>query len=102
MVVETAAGGVDYLTASVNFVLSGGVELEFINTTITTGTSLTGNEFAQDIGGAAGHDTLAGLAGNDTLSGNGGNDSLDGGAEASTRSPAAWERMSISSRTPRM
>ncbi len=81
MVVETAAGGVDYLTASVNFVLSGGVELEFINTTITTGTSLTGNEFAQDIGGAAGHDTLAGLAGNDTLSGNGGNDSLDGGAD---------------------
>ena len=80
LVIEAIGGGTqDRVESSVSFILSDGVEVEWLTTTAPKGTgliNLIGNDFAQTIvgnagsnrladGGGAGADTLQGLAGND-------------------------------------
>ncbi len=70
-VVELAAGGIDTVNSSVDYVLSANVE----NLTLTgSALSGTGNAVANSITGTAGNNTLDGGGGNDTLNGGGGND----------------------------
>jgi Ca2+-binding RTX toxin-like protein len=71
VIVEAAAGGIDTVSSSVDYVLSANVE----NLTLT-GSALagTGNDVANVLTGTAGNNTLDGGAGNDTLNGGAGND----------------------------
>jgi Ca2+-binding RTX toxin-like protein len=71
VIVEAAAGGIDTVSSSVNFVLSANVE----NLTLTdSALAGTGNGEANAITGNAGNNTLDGGGGNDTLNGGAGND----------------------------
>jgi Ca2+-binding RTX toxin-like protein len=71
VIVEAAAGGIDTVSSSVDYVLSANVE----NLTLTgSALSGTGNGEANSITGNAGNNTLDGGGGNDTLNGGGGND----------------------------
>ena len=71
VIVEAAAGGIDTVSSSVDYVLSANVE----NLTLTgSALSGTGNGEANSITGTAGNNTLDGGGGNDTLNGGGGND----------------------------
>ena len=77
VVVEAVGGGSDAVYAVGSYTLSAGSEVELlsaIDPTSTTGTTLTGNEFANTIVGTAGADTLIGGGGNDALAGGAGND----------------------------
>ena len=99
-IVEGTGGGtLDWVAASVSFVLGAGVQVEKFSTTSSGGTSainLTGNTLAQAITGNAGANVLSdGGAGKaDTMSGLGGNDtyrvfnSADIIAEGSTQGTA--------------
>ena len=72
---ETAGQGTDTVSASVNYSLTAGSEIEFLRGTGTSGLSLNGNELANTVAGTSGNDTLDGGLGNDTLNGGtGGND----------------------------
>lgn len=75
-------GTADRVLASTSYTLGSRVAVENLSATSATGANpidLTGNEFAQRIGGNAGANILRGMAGNDTLHGRGGDDYLDGG-----------------------
>ena len=77
-VLETsAAGGIDWVKASVSYALDSNVE----NLTLTGSSALngTGNTLANVIDGNAAANVLNGGAGNDVLTGGGGNDTLVGG-----------------------
>ncbi|MFI0843497.1 hypothetical protein [Mesorhizobium sp. IMUNJ 23232] len=76
-VVEAVGEGIDTVLASASWVLSAGVEIEFLETTSQTDAvaiDLTGNDFDQTITGNAGANTLKGGGGRDTLSGLDGDD----------------------------
>ena len=80
-IVEAAGGGIDFVTASVSFVLAANVERLQL-----TGAALTGMGNSQD-NGLYGNDldnALAGLNGKDVLSGGLGNDRLNGGGGSDT------------------
>lgn len=91
-VLETAGEGFDTVSASVNYTLTAGSEIEQLQTDdalATTAIALTGNELANTIIGNAGANMLDGGDGNDwlmsgdgadTLFGGSGNDSVWGGA----------------------
>ena len=86
LIVEAAAGGIDTVTSSVNYVLSANLENLTLTGTALSGTGnaeanvITGNAANNTLDGGAGNDTLNGGAGNDTLNGGIGNDLLSGGA----------------------
>jgi len=78
---EAAGGGTDTVLANVNYTLTAGSEIEFLRSNAgATGLSLTGNNLANAVIGAAGNDSLSGGGGDDALTGGGGNDTLVGGA----------------------
>ncbi len=77
-------GTLDIVYASVDYTLASGEYVERLYANVNTALTLTGNEFANGIFGAAGNDTLNGGAGADTLTGNGGADRLVGGAGIDT------------------
>ncbi len=73
-------GTADLVWASVNYTLAAGSEIENLRANAgATGLILTGNEFANNIRGLTGADTLFGGAGNDTLDGSVGADTMAGG-----------------------
>ncbi|MBM6592589.1 calcium-binding protein [Microvirga pudoricolor] len=74
VVVERVGGGSDTVKTSADYTLAAGVEVEFLTSTKTTATRLTGNEFNQVITGTAGNDTISGGTGADTLNGGAGDD----------------------------
>jgi Ca2+-binding RTX toxin-like protein/subtilisin-like proprotein convertase family protein len=79
-VVETLAlqsGGMDHVTAHIDYTLSSNVEHLSLASSAANG---TGNTLANIIKGTDGANTLSGLAGNDQLWGGGGNDILKGGS----------------------
>lgn len=76
VVSESANGGIDQVTASINYTLSSNVENLVLTGNAVTG---TGNGLANSITGNALANTLFGGDGNDTLIGNGGADVLNGG-----------------------
>lgn len=86
VVVEGAGGGVDTVTASIDYTLGANVErLKMAGGAVSgTGNALDnqilGTANANKILGLAGNDDLQGLAGDDTVSGGDGNDSVNGGA----------------------
>ena len=80
VVTERVGEGTDMVSASANYSLAAGSEIEILKVNTATGLTLTGNEFANTMLGNNGNDTLIGGAGNDTLNGNGGDDTLNGGA----------------------
>lgn len=76
--IETSAGGVDTVKASVSFILGSNVEkLYLIGSAAING---RGNALANTIYGNQGNNILGGMAGNDYLSAAAGNDRLYGGA----------------------
>lgn len=78
VVVETAGGGTDQVSAYLTWTLSSEVEtLLLLGTTAING---TGNGLANGVTGNAAANVLSGLDGNDTLLAGAGNDTLDGGA----------------------
>ena len=78
---EAAGGGTDTVLANVNYTLTAGSEIEFLRSNAgATGLSLTGNNLANAVIGAAGNNSLSGGGGDDALTGGGGNDTLVGGA----------------------
>lgn len=78
VVVETAGGGTDLVSASISYALSSDLE----NLTLTGSANIngSGNILANVLTGNTGNNLLSGLDGNDTISGGAGNDTLDGGA----------------------
>jgi Ca2+-binding RTX toxin-like protein len=82
VVLEAVGQGFDRASASVNYVLTAGAEIEILKTTDNVGIdaiNLTGNEFGQIVRGNNGVNVLNGAGGADSLEGNGGDDALDGG-----------------------
>ncbi|RWH38692.1 MAG: calcium-binding protein, partial [Mesorhizobium sp.] len=78
-VVEAVGGGTDRVFAVVSYALAAGSQIELLATTNPSGTTainLTGNEFAQSIGGSAGANVINGGGGADTMVGYGGNDAF--------------------------
>jgi Ca2+-binding RTX toxin-like protein len=57
-----------------------GVEVLQVDSSVTAGATVSGNNLANTLIGAAGNDVLIGNDGNDQLEGGGGTDTLDGGA----------------------
>jgi ELWxxDGT repeat protein len=80
VVTEAAGEGTDTINASVSYTLAAGSEVERLAATVTTAVTFTGNEFANNLVGNNGDDTLSGGLGNDILQGFGGNDTLLGGS----------------------
>lgn len=79
-VFENVGEGSDTVYASVDYRLKAGVEVETLAANAgSTGLTLTGNEFDNEIRGGAGGDTLEGGAGADVLIGGAGRDLLTGG-----------------------
>jgi Ca2+-binding RTX toxin-like protein len=77
-VIENPGEGIDTVSSSVSYTLSGNVEnLTLLGTGNRNG---TGNAEDNVITGNAGNNVLAGLDGNDTLIGGAGRDTLTGGA----------------------
>jgi Ca2+-binding RTX toxin-like protein len=80
VVVEIAGEGTDTVYASADYALTAGSEVELMRANAgSQGLVLIGNEFANQIHGGAGGDTLNGMAGDDILRGNDGTDTLSGG-----------------------
>jgi Ca2+-binding RTX toxin-like protein len=78
-VVELDGEGDDRVSAAVNFVLTAGAHVEYLNTTSLAGTyavDLTGNELVQLVRGNDGANTLDGGGGADVLYGMGGADNF--------------------------
>ncbi|WP_442580620.1 beta strand repeat-containing protein [Mesorhizobium sp. ASY16-5R] len=76
-IIEAAGDGVDRVVVGTSFALTGGAEIEQMNTSSAGNISafdLTGNEFGQSITGNAGANRIDGGAGADTLRGLGGAD----------------------------
>jgi Ca2+-binding RTX toxin-like protein len=76
-------GTADRVRATQHFVLQGGSDIEYVETTdytLTTAINLTGNELTQAVLGNNGTNLLRGLGGVDTMYGYGGIDILEGGA----------------------
>jgi Ca2+-binding RTX toxin-like protein len=78
-VIEAVGEGNDVVYSSVNFTLVASQEIESLRASVSTGVKLTGNEFANELIGGAGNDTLEGGADNDRLYGEAGVDSMSGG-----------------------
>jgi Ca2+-binding RTX toxin-like protein len=79
---EFGGSGIDTIFAENSFTLLAGVEVEVLavaNAALTTGVSLGGNEFSNQLLAAAGSDYLDAGGGFDTIYGFGGNDTLQGG-----------------------
>jgi len=80
VVVEIAGGGLaDRVAAAVSYTLSASSNIEFLNTTVSTGLNninLTGNALDQTIIGNAGANRLDGMKGADRLTGGGGVDTF--------------------------
>lgn len=79
VVVEVDGAGYDTVWAALNYTLNPGAAVESI-ALIGGATSITGNEFGNNLSGTDRADTLRGMDGNDYLSGYGGDDALEGGA----------------------
>ena len=78
VVVEIAGEGTDTVYASADYALTAGSEVELMRANAgSQGLVLIGNEFANQIHGGAGGDTLNGMAGDDILRGNDGTDTAD-------------------------
>jgi Ca2+-binding RTX toxin-like protein len=78
-VVEAAGGGFDAVYTDVDYSLSAGVNVEWLSTSVTSGTgsiSLTGNELGQYLFGNNGANTLNGGGGADVMTGFGGADTF--------------------------
>jgi Ca2+-binding RTX toxin-like protein len=74
-VIELANGGVDKVTASVDYTLAAGTSIETLQgSNATHGLILTGNELVNKINGTSFNDTLNGGGGADILSGGDGDD----------------------------
>jgi Ca2+-binding RTX toxin-like protein len=76
-VIEAVGGGTDTVYASVNWAMAPGQEIENLRAygaAETSGVTLTGNEFNNELIGGTGNDILDGKGGSDTLIGGGGND----------------------------
>ena len=69
-----------FSAASISYALAAATEVETLRANATTGLTLTGNAFSQNLGGNVGNDTLIGGGGNDTLNGGVGADTMAGGA----------------------
>jgi len=69
VIIENGGEGTDTVQAKASYTLAAGVEVEVLRVaaTVTTGLTLTGNEFAHSIIGGTHSDTLVGGVGNDTL-----------------------------------
>jgi len=82
----SSTGGVDTVSASVNYILSANVENLTLSGTAILGTgnasnnTITGNASDNTLDGGDGNDTLSGVNGNDSISGGDGSDNLSGGA----------------------
>ncbi|WP_442581715.1 beta strand repeat-containing protein [Mesorhizobium sp. ASY16-5R] len=79
VIVELDGEGDDRVSAAVNFVLTAGAHIEYLNTTSLVGTyavDLTGNELVQLVRGNDGANTLDGGGGADVLYGMGGADNF--------------------------
>ena len=77
VIVELGGEGNDRVSAGVDYVLAGGVSVEYLNTTsvhATYAVNLTGNELGQLVRGNDGANVLDGAGGNDWLFGMGGAD----------------------------
>ncbi len=84
-VVEGGGQGFDKLYTSISYVVAAGQEIDWLGTTLQTGTAainLTGNAVDQTLTGNNGANLLSGGGDADTLYGHGGNDTLDGGTGA--------------------
>lgn len=81
--------GIDTVSSSGDYELRAGVAVERLVTTKAAGATLTGNEFAQTIVGAAGGDILEGAGNGDSLDGGAGNDVLYGGTSGNGASSGA-------------
>jgi Ca2+-binding RTX toxin-like protein len=80
VVIEAAGQGIDSVSATADFTLGAGAEIEFLLANAgATGLALGGNELANNIQGGGGADSLSGGLGNDTLIGGLGADSMAGG-----------------------
>ncbi|MEQ1952038.1 hypothetical protein [Mesorhizobium sp. CN2-181] len=78
-IVEIAGEGLDRVNAGVDFVLAGGLSIEYLNTTSLQSTyavNLTGNELVQRVRGNDGANVLDGGGGDDWLFGMGGSDTF--------------------------
>jgi Ca2+-binding RTX toxin-like protein len=77
-VVEAAGEGDDWVTASADYTLTAGQEIEVLRAdqSLVVGLRLTGNELANTVLGAFDNDVLNGGLGNDTLGGSGGSDTF--------------------------
>lgn len=80
-VAESAKGGIDAVTASVNIKLGANIEQLVLVGIAKQG---LGNDLANGISGNDAANFLNGLGGNDVIGGNGGSDALRGGAGADT------------------
>ncbi|MDQ6435649.1 calcium-binding protein [Mesorhizobium sp. LHD-90] len=79
VVIESASGGTDRVSAGVDYKLGIGANVELLNTTSLRATyamNLTGNEIAQSIRGNDGANVIDGGRGNDMLYGMGGQDTF--------------------------
>ncbi|MDQ6434886.1 DUF4347 domain-containing protein [Mesorhizobium sp. LHD-90] len=79
VIVELDGEGADRVSAAVDFVLTAGAHVEYLNTTSLLGTNavdLTGNELVQLVRGNDGANTLDGGGGEDLLYGMGGADNF--------------------------
>ncbi|MFI0848197.1 FG-GAP-like repeat-containing protein [Mesorhizobium sp. IMUNJ 23232] len=79
VIVELDGEGADRVSAAVDFVLTAGAHIEYLNTTALASTyavNLTGNEFVQLVRGNDGANTIDGGGGEDVLFGMGGVDNF--------------------------
>ncbi|MEO7221788.1 MAG: calcium-binding protein, partial [Devosia sp.] len=83
-VFEAVGEGSDTVSASVNYTLGIGQEIETLILTGALGLTGTGNALGNTLKGNGGANVLNGLDGNDTLDGQGGGDTLAGGKHDDT------------------
>jgi Ca2+-binding RTX toxin-like protein len=96
-VVEGAGGGIDTVSASIDYSLGANLENLALTGGAVAGTGngldnvITGTAGANSLYGGDGNDTLIGAGGDDALTGGNGADSLDGGAGADTLAGGAGD-----------